>query len=414
MKRFQFMGALAACSLGMTLGACADESNTKDPVGFKITTSALTLPGVGDACYNLTVRHATTDPSGGNDNVFDAAGDVWTQTGICGRQYGSKGAITYIGTCDADNSTEANPGADGSAYNEVQIVLTSLTDDSDQSISESTFRNPCKDGLLDSDLTGATPDPAEPTCKKTLLCTANTDTLAAFNITLMRDANQGFFDVAVNFEDIFCSAKFDTCYNADTQASDTDGPDWIKLLFKGADRGRTAVLAIACTRGQDNSDGTDLFLSDVAVNCGGTLNFDETTDGNGADPTGATGVFGYAVYRGQEASNDIVYYNVAVGFNDGTLPTTCNVSATASAGERDSDHFTSDAGVWNPPAGSYPLITVDADVVDASGNYQCVQWGLNEVAADDSTPVATTYTGDSYVSALKYVYDGVHDVEAAP
>jgi len=31
---------------------------------------------------------------------------------------------------------------------------------------------------------------------------------------VVRAANQGFFDVAVSFDDIFCAAKFD-CENAD-------------------------------------------------------------------------------------------------------------------------------------------------------------------------------------------------------
>jgi len=40
-----------------------------------------------------------------------------------------------------------------------------------------------------------------------IVCVANTDVAVTFDLTIVRDATQGFFDVAVTFRDIFCSAK---------------------------------------------------------------------------------------------------------------------------------------------------------------------------------------------------------------
>ncbi len=52
-------------------------------------------------------------------------------------------------------------------------------------------------------------------CVLSFPCVENEDVFVEFNITVMRDAEQGFFDIAVNFEDIFCSAKFDSCVGED-------------------------------------------------------------------------------------------------------------------------------------------------------------------------------------------------------
>ena len=67
----------------------------------------------------------------------------------------------------------------------------------------------------------------------------NTDVAVQFDITMARQADQGFFDVAVQFKDIFCSAKLD-CQNA-------DGSDLELLHTPAGARDMTVVLGFACT-----------------------------------------------------------------------------------------------------------------------------------------------------------------------
>ncbi len=94
-------------------------------------------------------------------------------------------------------------------------------------------------------------------------CNENEDTLVEFNFTVMRDAKQGFFDVAVNFEDVFCSAKYDTCYDVGTA---DERP--IELLF-GPDgaRDHTGVMGLACAGNPNSVEATVLHRSEIWVWC---------------------------------------------------------------------------------------------------------------------------------------------------
>ena len=60
---------------------------------------------------------------------------------------------------------------------------------------------------------------------KTFPCTPNADTPVDFDVTVMRQANQGFFDVAVSFDAIFCAAKLDCCDVAGDPGGDPDACD---------------------------------------------------------------------------------------------------------------------------------------------------------------------------------------------
>lgn len=376
MKRFKYLGVLAVGALGASFTACAGNEGGGPEV--RIQTSPLSLPGVGNACYTIIVKQA-----------FGGLQTVWSESNICaqsiagGPAYGTdNGDITYIGTCDADDGDTDNPA---SALNSVQLILTSLYDDGGNVIPAGTYQNPCQDGFTE-DASGApttTVDPTEPTCFKNITCNESQDSFVDFNITLMRDANQGFFDIAVNFQDLFCSAKFDCEYSDDPATSENEaGP--IKLLFNGANRGNTAVLAFACTSGL-NGSATNLYLNDVAVSCdNGTsseLDVSPTQLGNQA-VTGTAPLFAYAVYSGIETLPQYFkgYWNVAIGFGDlGT--TTCTVSTRATASET---ALTNDT---TPNNTSYPVINFAIDVGQAAGSLDCGQHPLN---GDDS--VHTEYS----------------------
>jgi len=248
--------------------ACADGALTspRNAGGLAVTVAPLTLPGVTDADYTLTVYNA----AGG------AAGDgeiVWQRAGLTSRQYGDGGgSLSYVGTCDADAGT-----------NSVTLDLTALYAGNGVPIATETYMNP----------TPLTLDVA---------CAANEDTPVVFDITIARAANQGFFDVAVSFDDIFCSAKLD-CVRSGTS-------DDLELLHRGdGTRDLTAVLGFACTA-DTAVDATRLYINDPVIHCANhdtdeDVTFDISGVGNvalAAEDNPGGYLFGAAVYRGSSSS----------------------------------------------------------------------------------------------------------------
>jgi hypothetical protein len=213
-------------------GACAAEQS---PPRLALEVAPLDLPGVRDACYTVSVHNVAK-------TAIAPSALVWTRADICASRYGNAGSMTYVGTCDAS--------PDG-RINTVSLTLQGLcttpgcnvaNDEDPNRIAPDTYQNPC---------------PATAPCQLERPCRENADTLVVFDLTVMRDANQGFFDVAVNFEDIFCSAKLDCV------------PE---LLHRpGGERDLTAVLAFACTSGAD----TCLYVNNPTLTCtNGTWSLD--------------------------------------------------------------------------------------------------------------------------------------------
>lgn len=75
-------------------------------------------------------------------------------------------------------------------------------------------------------------------------CVENADTPVVFDLTIARPARQGFFDIGVTFDDVFCSAKLDC-------GASPDIADDMLLLHdpRTGERATTAVLAFACSAG---------------------------------------------------------------------------------------------------------------------------------------------------------------------
>ena len=119
---------------GLSLAACAQHN---EPTGPRVAVgvSPLTLPGIDDTCYGLTVYDAAA-----------AAGQpVWSLSQVCSSQYGNgEGDITYIGTCVDENPT-------GPSVNSVALVLEHLcsggpcyvADALTNAIPTTEFVNPC-------------------------------------------------------------------------------------------------------------------------------------------------------------------------------------------------------------------------------------------------------------------------------
>ncbi len=266
----------SACAMTLLAMGCGEGAPQPSGPELSVRVAPLDLAGIAGACYRLDVFGV--DDAG----PFDDATRVWTRD-VCSDDYGtSDGAISYVGPCDAGG---------GARPNTVALSLLSVEAQDRPLVDGEDYVNPC---------------PAPDGCRQTVTCRPNADSPVDFNLTLMRSAEQGFFDIAVEFEDIFCSAKVDCARD---------------LLFNGGSRDDTLVMAFACTAGPGAD--THLYLSDVHLVCGETPTAILTLDpslGEGNLPLPAQspeGVFGYAAYRGVESLPGMrkAYWNVAVGIS---------------------------------------------------------------------------------------------------
>ncbi len=264
---------LLALSSIFVLGACADQIPGTSGPSVEISVAPLNLPGASDVCYGIYIQN-------GSGQLVEAL------TNICSTQYGNDegGDITYIAPCDA---------SDGNALHKVTLVLEGFKTGGTAWADETQYQNPCgwnranplagtNPPTIPSDTTSPTPKGNDNNanfdgsiCQRTFTCQENEDVLVPFDITVMRDADQGFFDIAVNFEDIFCSSKFDTCYDggvpiellfgddSDTDTINTGGD----LLGDEPGRDRTGVFGLACTAGAQLGVKTDILMSRVRVQC---------------------------------------------------------------------------------------------------------------------------------------------------
>jgi len=311
------------------------------PAGqLAIEVAPLSLSGLTDAHYVLTVHNG---PNGTGEVV-------WTRA-ITSQGYGDgAGSASYVGTCDAMTGT-----------NTVTLELSALYD-SDGEIPTGTYMNP-------------TP------IQREVSCVANQDIAVQFDIALARRAQQGFFDVAVQFEDIFCSAKLD-CENPDE--SDLD-----LLHVPGGGRDMTVVLGLACTADVDGT--TFLYLDDLVIDCAGEtedVRVSPVGQGN-VTPTANPGgyLFGASIYRGVEGLAGKAYWNISLGLDEATFGHngSCTLTTRATAS---STPFPQEPQGFPLPAGSvYPVIDWSVELSDADGRV-CT---THEI--DAGAEVATHYMG---------------------
>jgi cysteine-rich repeat protein len=295
--------AVAAALL--TLAACGEAPDgPRDTARVAISTAALRLPGISDVEYTVTVRNAAGDT-------------VWTKA-VSSSQYGDgAGAFSYVGSCDA----ASNP-------NQVQLVIDRLVDSAGATVAPATYRNP------------------SPVIQP-VTCVDNADTPVNFDITVVRAAQQGFFDVAVEFDQIFCSAKLD-CQDAFLHDP------------SAGERGPSAVLGFACTAG-DGAPTWLYFADDVVVRCGDRTYFVDPSAGPGNIGADPPALFQTAVYRGREAFAGLekCYWNVAVGIDTSEAPCTLTARATATSKAFVDGH--------TPPGAVRPEIVWDAVPIQGAG-----------------------------------------------
>jgi hypothetical protein len=325
-------------AFGVTsLFACSKDTSSSLPNGSRLSVSVapLDLPSITDATYSVKVKN-------GSGQV------VWDEPLISSTGYGNgKGDFTYIGSCDASGG-----------FHTVELVLLSLSAGGTVLSSPSDYVNPTI--LPDSTVV--------PMVLDKVVCQENGDTPVTFNLTIMRSANQGFFDIGVNFDDIFCSAKLD-CK--------------AQLLHNEGKRDATVVMGFACTAGQNQP--TYLYLSDITLECKDLNNTVTSTTLNvaGAEPgqQGPAGaaIFQWAAYRDQEftTSNfEKCFWNHAIGLNLANLTgKKCKIIATGTATD---SPLPLQNGIFTlPTTGSYPYIRWEGPVLEADGKL-CTNMALNE------------------------------------
>jgi hypothetical protein len=315
--------ALGAGAAALMFGACAEgPQNTTDDFGYdgtgiQVSIAPLTLDSISDACYSFSIVNEANDlvVARGPQSPAAALGGSGgsTANSVCASQFGNSngGDISYVAPCDAqeeqhtvtlwvdalcDNGSGDATGWDAAGttqYEQGEGICAQIQD----------YVNPC----------------GTAGCALPVTCQENADTPVTFNFTIMGQADQGFFDVAVNFDDVFCSAKMDTC----SEVADNDSSlRPIQMIFDGSgNRMNTLVLAVACTAGPGAGVTTVLTHTALSVDCGpaGGANLDlETIDAEG---TFVEGGLRWAAYFGTEQlpGANKVYTNIAVGIPDGAL-----------------------------------------------------------------------------------------------
>jgi|GEM_PF-2608002 len=330
----------------LAIAACVDQSSVPPRAPGRhvaVSVAPLTLEGVTRADYTLTVTN-------GDDEVV-------TAVAVDSTRYGDgAGSLSYVAPCDAD----LNP-------NTVTLTVEALYDAG-----------------------GELPDGswlAPAALSREVSCVEGADAYAGFDLTIARAAKQGFFDVAISFDEIFCSAKLD-CENLENTAGGQD----LDLLLNpetGA-RDMTAVLALACTADPSGGGSTYLYLDDLRVSCddGAVATIDPSGIGQWAldDVSDAGGtLFAAGVFRGAEQLANKAYWNVAVGLEEAGFDADCTLTATGTASDQP---LVEGPGGFTTPAGvSYPVITWDVQLTTA-GARVCGQAPLDGA----SSPVVTQYT----------------------
>jgi len=338
---------LATGILGGPL-ALAGCGKTEAPAGppLSIAVAPLELPGLGDADYTVTVKSAASEV-------------VWTRA-LRSSAYGDgAGSLSYVGTCDA-----------ASQPNTVELSLDALRAVGGATIPADTYANPTASGPL----------------VLSAACVEGQDNRVEFNLTVARQANQGFFDIAISFKDIFCSAKLD-CGETTAEADD------LRLLHDASGaRATTAVLGFACTASVATGN-TVLYLDNIEITCAAGSGLPTVIDTAGvgmvqdldaapnANPDGY--LFAAAVYRGQEGIGNKRYWNVALGLNRAVFPDVggCTLATRATASDALFDQGTTPAGT------TYPLIQWNVPLSDAGGRL-CTSHPVN-----GGNGVAVVYTG---------------------
>ena len=403
------MSRLTAALGAFAMASCLGPAPGGEP-SVTLQISALNLQGVGDVVWDVEVTNGAPPPE-----------VVW-QRRVTSSAYGDgAGSASLVGPCDA------SPGV---ADNHVRVWVVGVYDGPIARADAGAFAWGSATGAgVVSGTALAFENPTVPVTgplSRLATCSANADVAVSFDVTLARPAEQGFFDVAVDFDDVYCAAKLDCCY--DTDADGCDASEDIRLLFDaGGQRGRTFVLGFACTAGPGDDAATALYLSPVSLDCsapnsGEDFAADVVLDPASGEPgnlcaadevetcpaviSGAamagTVLFQIASFRGAErltsggVAAQKVYWNLALGVEDGI--SACRLRASGTVADPDDPASPVVDGVIAAGA-VYPYVRWDVDLGSSCGS-EALAFGVT------SGPVVTAYTGTSDAATdFRYYYD---------
>lgn len=274
--------------------------------GVVIEVGALNLDDVTSALYAVSVR-----------NVH---GQTITALTIDSAVYGNgQGSATYVAPCDADPDSQPN---------QVTATLVQL-------------------------FSGNTPVSVvmPPPAVELVDCLPDQDVLVEVDFTVVRSANQGFFDIKATVDEIFCSAKLD-CVDDFTPSSVT-----------------TVIIGFACAAGHPDEVDTRLFMSDVVIDCGGegyAVSINPTGDGHlplanlAGDTTLITGARAYRGGQGYSTA-DAKYWNLSFGLTSWASVMNCRVRAYATAADRSAAQGPFETPPYAFPD-RYPIVSWDVSL----------------------------------------------------
>jgi|GEM_PF-1394071 len=346
----RFLAAVTA--VAWALGGCTptDPGSRDGDARLALNVQALTFAEVADVAYHVSVE--------------SALGPVW-EASLRASRYGDGQSFSYVGPCDGDPAAQPHT---------VSIRVDALYGAGDVLMPDDTWANP------------TSPAPVSVTAT----CVPGTDMPVDIDLTLMRRASQGFFDIAVSFDDIFCSAKLD-CVDPDD-----GGPI---LLVHGPDGVRvpTVVMALSCV--DPTSSDLRLYLTDVAVDCGaGPIALDlsggpgtlfGTTDPAPAPLHQAMRFSGQQPYTNGSTGQSAVgaYLTAAIAIDTDAVDGTCTLAAAATAHDGPLDDFAL------PDHATYPVIVWDLPLT-APGveGYSCGHDALDAPGSGVTTSYAAGAT----------------------
>ena len=392
---------LLGCQAGLPEGGAAVAGR------LGVSVAALSLEGVGDVVWDVEVV---------NGRVTPGPEVVW-QRRISSSGYGDgAGSASYVGPCDAEAAV---------AENTVRVWVVGVYAEPVTTLG--VFASGAGGGVAGEAMAFQNPTTVSTPLTRKVACVENADAAVTFDVALMRPAQQGFFDIAVNFNNIFCSAKFDCCADADGDGCES-GEDIALLFDAGGSRSTTLVLGFACTAGARAGVETELYLDALELDCTSPTNF---TTGFAADltlnPAGPAGnqcaagslsgcaavsesgvdadtyLYQVGVYRGLEqltsggVAAQKVYWNVALGAKRG------------GAGAGLEDCWLRTRGTADDANGTG---AIDSGTVAAGVVYPYVQWAvdLGTCASEPlsfgapSAMVRTEYTTTAATVATTFAY----------